>query len=49
MILDTVPAIGTHDEQLLDDILGYLNRFNISKDDFSLRCYMEYGVIYVFP
>ena len=23
------PAIGTHDEKLLDDILGYLNRFNI--------------------
>ena len=37
-----IPAIGTHDEQLLDDILGYLNRFNISKDDLFVE--MLYGI-----
>ena len=36
------PAIGTHDEKLLDDILGYLNRFNISKDDLFVE--MLYGI-----
>ena len=37
-----IPAIGTHDEKLLDDILGYLNRFNISKDDLFVE--MLYGI-----
>jgi len=37
-----VPAIGTHDEKLLDDILGYLNKFNISKDDLFVE--MLYGI-----
>ena len=37
-----VPAIGTHDEQLLDDILGYLNRFNIEKHDLFIE--MLYGI-----
>ena len=36
------PAIGTHDEQLLDDILGYLNRFNINKTDLFIE--MLYGI-----
>ena len=37
-----IPAIGTHDEKLLDDILGYLNKFNISKDDLFVE--MLYGI-----
>ncbi len=37
-----IPAIGTHDEQLLDDILGYLNRFNINKTDLFIE--MLYGI-----
>ena len=37
-----IPAIGTHDEKLLDDILGYLNKFNISKDDLFIE--MLYGI-----
>ena len=37
-----IPAIGTHDEQLLDDILGYLNRFNVAKDDLFIE--MLYGI-----
>ena len=37
-----IPSIGTHDEKLLDDILGYLNRFNISKDDLFVE--MLYGI-----
>jgi len=37
-----IPSIGTHDEQLLDDILGYLNRFNIAKDDLFIE--MLYGI-----
>ena len=37
-----IPAIGTHDEQLIDDILGYLNRFNIAKDDLIIE--MLYGI-----
>tara|TARA_B100001079_G_scaffold260589_1_gene260858 strand:- start:26 stop:922 length:897 start_codon:yes stop_codon:yes gene_type:complete len=36
------PAIGTHDEKLLDDILGYLNRFNIEKHDLFIE--MLYGI-----
>ena len=36
------PALGTHDEQLLDDILGYLNRFNIEKTDLIIE--MLYGI-----
>ena len=36
------PALGTHDEQLLDDILGYLNRFNIKKHDLIIE--MLYGI-----
>ena len=37
-----IPAIGTHDEQLLDDILGYLNQYNIAKDDLFIE--MLYGI-----
>jgi len=37
-----IPAIGTHDEKLLDDILGYLNKFNIAKDDLFIE--MLYGI-----
>ena len=37
-----IPSIGTHDEQLLDDILGYLNRFNIAKNDLIIE--MLYGI-----
>jgi len=37
-----IPALGTHDEQLLDDILGYLNRFNVKKDDLFIE--MLYGI-----
>ena len=37
-----IPAIGTHDEKLLDDILGYLNKFNISKNDLFVE--MLYGI-----
>ena len=37
-----IPAIGTHDEKLLDDILGYLNKFNISKNDLCIE--MLYGI-----
>ena len=37
-----IPAIGTHDEKLLDDILGYLNQFNIAKDDLFIE--MLYGI-----
>ena len=37
-----IPSIGTHDEQLLDDILGYLNRFNVAKDDLFIE--MLYGI-----
>jgi len=37
-----IPAIGTHDEPLLDDILGYLNRFNINKTDLFIE--MLYGI-----
>ena len=37
-----IPAIGTHDEKLLDDILGYLNKFNIAKD--ALFIEMLYGI-----
>ena len=37
-----IPAIGTHDEKLLDDILGYLNKFNISKNDLFIE--MLYGI-----
>ena len=37
-----IPAIGTHDEQLIDDILGYLNKFNIAKDDLIIE--MLYGI-----
>ena len=37
-----IPSIGTHDEQLLDDILGYLNRFNVAKDDLIIE--MLYGI-----
>ena len=37
-----IPAIGTHDEKLLDDILGYLNRFNIEKTDLIIE--MLYGI-----
>ena len=37
-----IPAIGTHDEPLLDDILGYLNRFNINKTDLFVE--MLYGI-----
>ena len=36
------PAIGTHDEKLIDDILGYLNRFNIEKHDLFIE--MLYGI-----
>jgi proline dehydrogenase len=36
------PALGTHDEQLLDDILGYLKRFNIEKTDLIIE--MLYGI-----
>jgi proline dehydrogenase len=36
------PAIGTHDEQLIDDILGYLNRFNVKKHDLIIE--MLYGI-----
>ena len=36
------PAIGTHDEKLLDDILGSLNRFNIEKHDLFIE--MLYGI-----
>ena len=36
------PSLGTHDEQLLDDILGYLNRFNIEKTDLIIE--MLYGI-----
>jgi proline dehydrogenase len=37
-----IPAIGTHDEKLLDDILGYLNQYNIAKDDLFIE--MLYGI-----
>ena len=37
-----IPSLGTHDEQLLDDILGYLNRFNIEKTDLIIE--MLYGI-----
>ena len=37
-----IPAIGTHDEQLLDDILSYLNKFNVAKDDLIIE--MLYGI-----
>ncbi|MBK02973.1 MAG: hypothetical protein CL464_11030 [Acidimicrobiaceae bacterium] len=37
-----IPSIGTHDEPLIDDILGYLNRFNIAKDDLFIE--MLYGI-----
>jgi proline dehydrogenase len=37
-----LPALGTHDEQLLDDILGFLNRFNVKKDDLFIE--MLYGI-----
>ena len=37
-----IPAIGTHDEKLLDEILGYLNKFNIAKDDLFIE--MLYGI-----
>ena len=37
-----IPAIGTHDEQLIDDILGYLNQYNIAKDDLFVE--MLYGI-----
>ena len=37
-----IPAIGTHDEQLIDDVLGYLNRFNVKKDDLFVE--MLYGI-----
>ena len=37
-----IPAIGTHDEQLIDDVLGYLNRFNVKKDDLIVE--MLYGI-----
>ena len=37
-----IPAIGTHDEQLIDDVLGYLNRFNVKKDDLFIE--MLYGI-----
>jgi len=37
-----IPAIGTHDEKLLDDILGYLNRFNVKKHDLIIE--MLYGI-----
>ena len=37
-----IPAIGTHDEKLIDDILGYLNKFNIAKDDLFIE--MLYGI-----
>ena len=37
-----IPAIGTHDEELLDDVLSYLSRFNINKDDLFIE--MLYGI-----
>ena len=37
-----IPAIGTHDEPLIDDVLGYLNRFNVKKDDLFIE--MLYGI-----
>ena len=37
-----IPAIGTHDEKLLDEILGYLNKFNIEKHDLFIE--MLYGI-----
>ena len=37
-----IPAIGTHDEQLIDDVLGYLNRFNVKKEDLIVE--MLYGI-----
>jgi len=37
-----IPAIGTHDERLIDDILGYLTRFNVKKEDIYIE--MLYGI-----
>ena len=37
-----IPSIGTHDEPLIDDILGYLNKFNVSKNDLFIE--MLYGI-----
>ena len=37
-----IPAIGTHDERLIDDILAYLTRFNVKKEDIYIE--MLYGI-----
>jgi len=36
------PAIGTHDEKLIDEVLSYLNRFNVTKEDLIVE--MLYGI-----
>ena len=45
--LAPIPAIGTHDEELINDILSYLNRFivghdNVKKNDLFIE--MLYGI-----
>ena len=37
-----IPAIGTHDEKLIDDILSYLKQFNVEKHDLFIE--MLYGI-----
>lgn len=37
-----IPAIGTHDEKLIDEILSYSTRFNINKTDLFIE--MLYGI-----
>ena len=37
-----IPAIGTHDEKLIDEILSYSKKFNINKTDLFIE--MLYGI-----
>ena len=37
-----IPTIGTHDEKLIDDILSYLPKFNVNKEDLIIE--MLYGI-----
>ena len=37
-----VPAIGTHDEKIIDELLGYFNRFNVGHEDLFIE--MLYGI-----